>query len=70
MRNLPASDMIESCSIAGPGFVNVKLSKQWIAKVNLSFHNCIPFFNLLLILVTYFYGFTPAEHSKDAERWY
>ncbi|KAL7601737.1 arginine--tRNA ligase, cytoplasmic isoform X1 [Lactuca sativa] len=32
MRNLPASDMIESCSIAGPGFVNVKLSKQWIAK--------------------------------------
>ncbi|KAL9996483.1 putative arginine--tRNA ligase [Helianthus debilis subsp. tardiflorus] len=32
MRNLPASDMIESCSIAGPGFINVKLSTQWIAK--------------------------------------
>uniref|UniRef100_A0A251T392 Arginyl-tRNA synthetase n=1 Tax=Helianthus annuus TaxID=4232 RepID=A0A251T392_HELAN len=24
--------MIESCSIAGPGFINVKLSTQWIAK--------------------------------------
>ncbi|KAF5815520.1 putative arginine--tRNA ligase [Helianthus annuus] len=32
MRNLPASDMIESCSVAGPGFINVKLSTQWIAK--------------------------------------
>ncbi|KAJ0832343.1 putative arginine--tRNA ligase [Helianthus annuus] len=32
MRNLPTSDMIESCSIAGPGFINVKLSTQWIAK--------------------------------------
>ncbi|KAI3505548.1 hypothetical protein L1887_27680 [Cichorium endivia] len=32
MRNLPTSNMIESCSIAGPGFVNVKLSKQWMAK--------------------------------------
>ncbi|XP_058213301.1 arginine--tRNA ligase, cytoplasmic isoform X1 [Rhododendron vialii] len=32
MTNLPQSEMIESCSIAGPGFVNVKLSRQWIAK--------------------------------------
>uniref|UniRef100_A0A5B6Z4F7 arginine--tRNA ligase n=1 Tax=Davidia involucrata TaxID=16924 RepID=A0A5B6Z4F7_DAVIN len=32
MKNLPASEMIESCTIAGPGFVNVVLSKQWIAK--------------------------------------
>ncbi|KAE9448684.1 hypothetical protein C3L33_19390, partial [Rhododendron williamsianum] len=32
MTNLPRSEMIESCSIAGPGFVNVKLSRQWIAK--------------------------------------
>ncbi|KAJ0438175.1 putative arginine--tRNA ligase [Helianthus annuus] len=28
MLNLPTSDMIESCSIAGPGFINVKLSTQ------------------------------------------
>ncbi|KAG9130111.1 hypothetical protein Leryth_012855 [Lithospermum erythrorhizon] len=32
MSNLPQSEMIESCSIAGPGFVNVKLAKPWIAK--------------------------------------
>ncbi|KVH85866.1 Arginyl tRNA synthetase N-terminal domain-containing protein [Cynara cardunculus var. scolymus] len=32
MKNLPTSDMIESTSIAGPGFVNVKLSRQWMAK--------------------------------------
>ncbi|KAK9065654.1 hypothetical protein SSX86_015055 [Deinandra increscens subsp. villosa] len=32
LRNLPTSDMIESCTIAGPGFINVKLSTQWIAK--------------------------------------
>ncbi|KAE9467126.1 hypothetical protein C3L33_00970, partial [Rhododendron williamsianum] len=32
MTNLPPSEMIESCSIAGPSFVNVKLSRQWIAK--------------------------------------
>lgn len=37
MTNLPPSEMIESCSIAGPGFVNVKLSRQWIAKVFLDF---------------------------------
>ncbi|KAG6390679.1 hypothetical protein SASPL_148418 [Salvia splendens] len=30
--NLPASEMIDGSSIAGPGFVNVKLSDQWIAK--------------------------------------
>ncbi|XP_011083560.1 arginine--tRNA ligase, cytoplasmic-like isoform X1 [Sesamum indicum] len=32
MKNLPASEMVDSCSIAGPGFVNVVLSRQWIAK--------------------------------------
>ncbi|GLT61515.1 hypothetical protein SLA2020_342160 [Shorea laevis] len=31
-NNLPPSEMIESCSIAGPGFVNVVLSKNWMAK--------------------------------------
>lgn len=33
MRNLPPSEMIESCSVAGPGFVNVVLSKTWLAEV-------------------------------------
>uniref|UniRef100_A0A2P2M3B8 arginine--tRNA ligase n=1 Tax=Rhizophora mucronata TaxID=61149 RepID=A0A2P2M3B8_RHIMU len=33
MKNLPLSEMIESCSVAGPGFVNVVLSKNWIAKI-------------------------------------
>ncbi|KAK6115220.1 hypothetical protein DH2020_007489 [Rehmannia glutinosa] len=28
----PASEMVDSCSIAGPGFVNVVLSRPWIAK--------------------------------------
>ncbi|KAG8656972.1 arginine--tRNA ligase, chloroplastic/mitochondrial isoform X2 [Manihot esculenta] len=32
MRNLPSSEMIESCSVAGPGFVNVVLSKTWLAE--------------------------------------
>ncbi|KAK9102283.1 hypothetical protein Sjap_019537 [Stephania japonica] len=32
MKNLPQSEMIESCSVAGPGFVNVVLSTEWIAK--------------------------------------
>ncbi|KAF5748529.1 hypothetical protein HS088_TW04G00484 [Tripterygium wilfordii] len=32
MKNLPPSEMIESCSVAGPGFVNVVLSKDWMAK--------------------------------------
>ncbi|KAJ4832752.1 hypothetical protein Tsubulata_019794 [Turnera subulata] len=32
MKNLPASNMIESTSVAGPGFVNIVLSKQWMAK--------------------------------------
>lgn len=31
-NNLPASEMVESLSIAGPGFVNIVLSKQWIAQ--------------------------------------
>lgn len=34
MKNLPPSEMIESCSVAGPGFVNVVLAKNWIAKVS------------------------------------
>ncbi|XP_019438559.1 PREDICTED: arginine--tRNA ligase, cytoplasmic-like isoform X1 [Lupinus angustifolius] len=33
MTNLPPSEMIESCSVAGPGFVNVVLSKNWIAQI-------------------------------------
>ncbi|XP_074273706.1 arginine--tRNA ligase, chloroplastic/mitochondrial-like [Silene latifolia] len=32
MRNLPETEMIESCSVAGPGFVNVVLSRTWLAK--------------------------------------
>ncbi|XP_019192361.1 PREDICTED: arginine--tRNA ligase, cytoplasmic-like isoform X1 [Ipomoea nil] len=32
MNNLPQSDIIEKCSIAGPGFVNVVLSREWIAQ--------------------------------------
>ena len=33
LRNLPESEMIESISIGGPGFVNVVLSNNWIAEV-------------------------------------
>ncbi|XP_031385747.1 arginine--tRNA ligase, cytoplasmic-like isoform X2 [Punica granatum] len=32
MKNIPQSEMIEKCSVAGPGFVNVVISKNWIAK--------------------------------------
>ncbi|CAN1177558.1 Arginine--tRNA ligase, chloroplastic/mitochondrial [Linum perenne] len=32
MHNLPQTEMIESCSVAGPGFVNVVLSTKWMAK--------------------------------------
>ncbi|KAL0374421.1 UNVERIFIED_CONTAM: Arginine--tRNA ligase, chloroplastic/mitochondrial [Sesamum radiatum] len=32
MKNLPPSEMIESCTIAGPGFVNITLSRHWIAE--------------------------------------
>lgn len=31
-RNLPPSDIIESTSVAGPGFVNVVLSNKWVAQ--------------------------------------
>ncbi|KAE8698394.1 hypothetical protein F3Y22_tig00110597pilonHSYRG00102 [Hibiscus syriacus] len=31
-NDLSSSEMIESCSVAGPGFVNVVLSKNWMAK--------------------------------------
>ncbi|CAJ2652066.1 unnamed protein product [Trifolium pratense] len=32
MKNLPPSEKIESCSVAGLGFVNIVLSKKWIAQ--------------------------------------
>ncbi|KAL2937486.1 Arginine--tRNA ligase chloroplastic/mitochondrial [Bienertia sinuspersici] len=32
IKNLPESEMIESCSVTGPGFVNVVLSRTWLAK--------------------------------------
>ncbi|KAI8029497.1 Arginine--tRNA ligase, cytoplasmic [Camellia lanceoleosa] len=32
MNNLPKSEMVDKCSIAGTRFVNVVLSKDWIAK--------------------------------------
>ncbi|CAN0901453.1 Arginine--tRNA ligase, chloroplastic/mitochondrial [Linum grandiflorum] len=32
MGNLPQTEMIESTSVAGPGFVNVVLSAKWMAK--------------------------------------
>ncbi|XP_010545318.1 PREDICTED: arginine--tRNA ligase, chloroplastic/mitochondrial isoform X2 [Tarenaya hassleriana] len=32
MKNLPQSEMVESCSVAGPGFVNVVISANWMAK--------------------------------------
>ncbi|XP_042424036.1 arginine--tRNA ligase, cytoplasmic-like isoform X2 [Zingiber officinale] len=28
-KNLPESEMIESTSVAGPGFVNIKFSNKW-----------------------------------------
>ncbi|XP_073009338.1 arginine--tRNA ligase, cytoplasmic-like isoform X2 [Typha latifolia] len=31
-RNLPPSDIIESTSVAGPGFVNIILSNKWVSK--------------------------------------
>ncbi|PON62472.1 Arginine-tRNA ligase [Parasponia andersonii] len=31
-ENLSPSEMVESSSVAGPGFVNVRLSRNWIAK--------------------------------------
>jgi arginyl-tRNA synthetase len=31
-KNLPPSDIIESTSVAGPGFVNIVLSNCWVAK--------------------------------------
>ncbi|GMP24518.1 hypothetical protein CsSME_00001761 [Camellia sinensis var. sinensis] len=32
MNNLPKSEMVDKCSIARPRFVNIVLSKDWIAK--------------------------------------
>ncbi|KAG6494156.1 hypothetical protein ZIOFF_049175 [Zingiber officinale] len=31
-KSLPESEMIESTSVAGPGFVNIKFSNKWISK--------------------------------------
>ncbi|AQK84260.1 arginyl-tRNA synthetase isoform X1 [Zea mays] len=31
-KNLPSSDIIESTSVAGPGFVNIVLSNRWVAQ--------------------------------------
>uniref|UniRef100_A0A804QSM8 arginine--tRNA ligase n=2 Tax=Zea mays TaxID=4577 RepID=A0A804QSM8_MAIZE len=31
-KNLPSSDIIESASVAGPGFVNITLSNRWVAQ--------------------------------------
>ncbi|XP_066361793.1 arginine--tRNA ligase, cytoplasmic-like isoform X2 [Miscanthus floridulus] len=31
-KNLPSSDIIESTSVAGPGFVNITLSNRWVAQ--------------------------------------
>ncbi|KFK38731.1 hypothetical protein AALP_AA3G153100 [Arabis alpina] len=32
VTNLPTSEMVESCSVTGPGYINVVLSTKWIAK--------------------------------------
>ncbi|KAK1289673.1 hypothetical protein QJS10_CPB18g00974 [Acorus calamus] len=32
MRNLPPSAMIESTSVAGPGFINISLANDWLSK--------------------------------------
>ncbi|ANM67687.1 Arginyl tRNA synthetase N-terminal domain superfamily [Arabidopsis thaliana x Arabidopsis arenosa] len=32
VKSLPTSEMVESCSVAGPGFINVVLSAKWMAK--------------------------------------
>ena len=37
MNNLPHSEMVDKCSIDGPGFVNVVISKDWIARVLFNF---------------------------------
>jgi arginyl-tRNA synthetase len=32
-NNLPQSNIIESISVAGPGYINITLSSNWIAQV-------------------------------------
>lgn len=32
IQKLPANDLIESASVAGPGFINIKLKSEWLAK--------------------------------------
>ncbi|KAF3361721.1 Arginine--tRNA ligase [Chlamydiales bacterium STE3] len=32
LQNLPDSDLIQTCEIAGPGFINVTLSKEYLAE--------------------------------------
>jgi arginyl-tRNA synthetase len=33
LNNLPSSDIVQSTSVAGPGYVNIVISSDWIAKV-------------------------------------
>lgn len=33
LNNLPPSDIVESASVAGPGYVNIVISSEWIAQV-------------------------------------
>jgi len=33
LNNLPSSDIVESTSVAGPGYVNIVISSDWIAKM-------------------------------------
>lgn len=32
IQKLPANDLVESASVAGPGFINIKLKSDWLAK--------------------------------------
>lgn len=59
--------MIDGSSIAGPGFVNVVLSRQWIAKVIFNEHTLVGY-SLRCILVNL--TKIGAEHSKHANRWH
>ncbi|KAH1239155.1 putative LL-diaminopimelate aminotransferase, chloroplastic [Glycine max] len=48
-NNLPQSETIESCSVAGPGFVNIVSWKKWIAQ-NIAYTKCGPGNNFFLNL--------------------
>src|SRR5580692_3302643 len=32
LQKLPPNDLIESASVAGPGFINIRLKNDWLAK--------------------------------------